>query len=600
LAEPDGAALIAAGARLTAGETWDSVARIALRLREQGVGPGSVVGVALPPLLQPVLALALWGLGAIGAVAPVAGPERGRVLDILVTSASAPDLPLERQLVVDDGWLTGTAALDPEAFEPVPRPGDELVRLVFSSGTTGAPKAIPFTSDEIRERVVRSRENWLLRHPALTTLGLGTVSGSATFFAAMDDGIAYLVAGSADENLRLLTDTGARAVHGSPVQLSELLTAVRRRGARPSALEVVQSAGSPLPDLLAARLERELGVEVEIVYGATEVDAVAIRRGPATRPGDVGPVLPYATVEVLGEDGRPVPDGVEGVVRIRRPLQAHSSFRGTADDDAAFQDGWFVPGDLGRLVAGRLILGARRSELINAAGLKVDPERVEQAAREQPGVRFSDVSYEYGGNGGAVVYVDSVSTASPVAIEVGAGGAGVTDEDASPGDGGDTIVASTTAAGGAGAAGDSGSCPEPDGAAWRPGDGARLPADPSSCAGGAGYALDELSGRDGVLWPVAADPAAEFGTGGSVALTGDLAVSPVAGTGGSVSDENAVAGSDGLVILRFAPPAPPAPPKPTLAATGVDMDAAVPGLAALALAGGAVLLGLARRRRRRA
>lgn len=386
-ADPDGAALIAAGARLSAAETWDSVARIAMRLREQGVGPGSVAGVALPPLLQPVLALALWGLGAVGAVAPVPGPERGRVLDVLVTSALAPDLPSERQLIVDDRWLTGTAELDPDAFEPVPRRGDELVRLVFSSGTTGAPKAIPFTSDEIRERVVRSRENWLVRHPALTTLGLGTVSGSATFFAAMDDGIAYLVAGSADENLRVLTDTAARAVHGSPVQLSELLTAVRRRRAALPALEVVQSAGSPLPDALAARLERELGVEVEIVYGATEVGAVAIRRGPATERGDVGPVLSYATVEILGDEGRPVPDGEEGVVRIRRPLQAQASFRGTAADDAAFQDGWFVPGDLGRLVGGRLILGVRRSELINAAGLKVDPERVEQAALGHAGVR---------------------------------------------------------------------------------------------------------------------------------------------------------------------------------------------------------------------
>ncbi|GAA2086312.1 hypothetical protein GCM10009840_24840 [Pseudolysinimonas kribbensis] len=386
-ADPDGAALIAADARLTAEEAWDSVARIALRLREQGVGPGTVVGVALPPLLQPVLALALWGLGAIGAVAPVPGLERGRVLDILVTPVPAADLPVERQLLVDDRWLTGTAELDPAAFEPVLRTGDDLVRLVFSSGTTGAPKAIPFTSDEIRERVVRSRENWLLRHPALTTLGLGTISGSATFFAAVDDGIAYLVPGSADQNLRVLADVRAHVVHGSPAQLSELLTTVRRRQATLPALETAQSVGSPLPGALAQRLERELGVVVEVIYGATEVGAVTLRRGPAREPGDVGTVLDYATVEVLDDDGRPVPDGETGLVRIRRPLQAQASFRGGADDDAAFQDGWFVPGDLGRLVDGRLILGARRSELINAAGLKVDPERVEQAALRQPGVR---------------------------------------------------------------------------------------------------------------------------------------------------------------------------------------------------------------------
>lgn len=386
-ADPDGDALVGADARLTAAEFWDSALRFARLLHDDGIASGTVVGVAVPPLLQPVFAVALWMLGAVGSVAPQAsGEDLARVLDRLVSTAPRPGFPTEQQLMVDAAWLGRAAAVDPWSDRPVEREPDAVVRLVFSSGTTGAPKAIPFTVGEIRERVERGREFWMHPRPFLAILGLATVSGSATFFSALDEGTPYLVAGTADENVRLLAETGVGAIHASPVQLSELLTAARRRSETLPALAFIQSAGSPLPDELAARLADHFGAQVEIIYGSTEVGGITIRRGPAIVPGDVGEIQPFATVEVLDEAGAPRTDGAEGLIRIRRPRQAHQTFRGSAADERVFRDGWFIPGDIGRVVDRRLVLRGRRDDLINAAGIKIDPERIEQRALAIPGV----------------------------------------------------------------------------------------------------------------------------------------------------------------------------------------------------------------------
>lgn len=384
--EPDADALIGATTRLTVAELWDSAVRFGVLLAADGVGPETVVGVAVPPILQPVFAVALWMRGAVGAVAPAGeGAEMAPVLDLLVATTEREGFPAERFVRIDDAWLMRAAQCDPVSTIFAWN-DDDVARIVFSSGTTGAPKPIPFAVADIRERVERGREYWMPEGPFLTTLGLAAVSGSATFFAALEGGLPYLVGGTAADNLAVLAATGVPLVHGSPAQLSDLLTAADRAGADLPGLRIVQSVGGLLPESLAARLSARFGVEVEIIYGSTEVGGVTLRRGAPIAPGDVGEILPFAAIEAIGPDGAPVPPGAEGLVRVRRPRQAAGTFRGVGDE-SSFQDGWFLPGDVGRIVDGHLIVVGRRDDLINAAGVKIDPDRIELAAMRFPGVR---------------------------------------------------------------------------------------------------------------------------------------------------------------------------------------------------------------------
>lgn len=382
--DPSADALVALGTRMSVAELWDSATHCAHLLAAHGAGPGVVVGVELPALLQPVFVLALWRSGAIGAVVPSGSSTTlAAAVDLLVTSQRRADFPVERQAVIDAGWLVAAPSDASEAGDRGltldDRSTESPSRIIFSSGTSGAPKAIPFAASDIADRVRRATDHWM-RDRTLTLLSLGTISGSAAFFAALQSGRPYLVPGSSEESIRLLAQTGASTVHGSPAQLADLLRAYQRVGVALPAVTHIQSVGSPLSDRLAGELAAVFDAEVEVIYGATEVGAVSLRRGAPTESGDVGVPLDSVEVEIVGDGGARLAPGTEGAIRIRSTLRKREMVEGVSPD------GWFSPGDVGRMVDGRLVVLGRSDDLLNASGVKVAPEAIEQGALEFDGV----------------------------------------------------------------------------------------------------------------------------------------------------------------------------------------------------------------------
>lgn len=94
-------------------------------------------------------------------------------------------------------------------------------------------------------------------------------------------------------------------------------------------------------------------------------------------------------MRVLDDRGNVVPDGVVGHIAVKRARQPQHYL----DDDRGqtFIDGYFMTGDTGHLRGDQLYLAGRVSEIINAAGIKVDPARVEAAAYDFPGVQDAAV-----------------------------------------------------------------------------------------------------------------------------------------------------------------------------------------------------------------
>jgi acyl-CoA synthetase (AMP-forming)/AMP-acid ligase II len=100
--------------------------------------------------------------------------------------------------------------------------------------------------------------------------------------------------------------------------------------------------------------------------------------------GATGFVIPGEVVEIIGKDGAPMPPGEEGVVRVRS-ANISSYFVPTADDAGIFRDGWFYPGDIGKLLPdGLLVITGRVNEVINRGGDKLAPEVIEGVLRLMP------------------------------------------------------------------------------------------------------------------------------------------------------------------------------------------------------------------------
>ena len=118
------------------------------------------------------------------------------------------------------------------------------------------------------------------------------------------------------------------------------------------------------------------------VYGSTEVGAVGMTQ--ISKPELVwktAVVQPGASAEVVDDEGRAVPDGTEGIVRVRSSGMVSGYMAGSPDNNE-FRGGWFYPGDRGAFREGALCLTGRESEVVNLGGVKINPAEIEAVAEQ--------------------------------------------------------------------------------------------------------------------------------------------------------------------------------------------------------------------------
>lgn len=290
-------------------------------------------------------------------------------------------------LRIEPGFLSkrslGNVPLSATANDP----GDFLVRLIFSSGTTGSPKAIAFKKSMLEARYRSGSEIWMAKTPQMSLLGIGTVAGFQTFYANMRMGQTYFVPGSANENFDLIKKHEIRLITASPNQISELIDVALERGENLPSLETIQSAGSFIPNHLAQLAEKLLGGKVKNLYGSTEAGLIATRDFIPEDPFFAGTLLDDVEVEIVSEHDEVLQTDEMGIVRCRKPGMATEYYMNPEATKLAFKDGWFYPGDKGRLDSERgLYLAGRVSEGINSGGVKIDPIRIDDFAVQSKGV----------------------------------------------------------------------------------------------------------------------------------------------------------------------------------------------------------------------
>jgi acyl-coenzyme A synthetase/AMP-(fatty) acid ligase len=92
-------------------------------------------------------------------------------------------------------------------------------------------------------------------------------------------------------------------------------------------------------------------------------------------------------VEILDTQGNPCAPGQEGTLRIRTDSQSLGYDNSSPAASSAPRDGWFYPGDLARITDdGILIVTGRSTQLINAGGVKLAPELIEELLLTHPDV----------------------------------------------------------------------------------------------------------------------------------------------------------------------------------------------------------------------
>ncbi|MBX9471531.1 class I adenylate-forming enzyme family protein [Microcella sp.] len=413
---PEAPAIVSRRMNMTFGELGSAVRRTASRLRQLGVKPGDVVGLHAVPEWEAVLTLAVLheGAASLHASAPVSAAYGDRIA-LHLGRAPGSIGATGRTIDVDQQFIASLGAVNP-LIDPRPIAEGGVVRVVFSSGTTGTPKGIAFAEATLRARTDSARSNWMPDDPFFCLLGIDTVSGFQTFAWSVLHGEPWIVPGDGRANAELLSLTAARSIKTSPARLAELLDALESTGATLPALQSVQVAGSLLSAILIHRCEAVTGVRPVYLYGSTEAGTITFGAADPEDPARLGTVVDGAELRVLDDDGVPVDEpGVTGIIEYRTAAMAETYWSRVVEP-SPFRDGWFRPGDRGTLDEhGFLELAGRTDDLVNAGGSKVNLADLDRRLAEVDIVRdAATFAYELPGGLTAigVVYAsDSAVTA---------------------------------------------------------------------------------------------------------------------------------------------------------------------------------------------
>jgi fatty-acyl-CoA synthase len=267
--------------------------------------------------------------------------------------------------------------------------------ILSSGGTTGVPKGscrsfaaygamVVNPSPADRRQLVNGKLAYLSQVLVDTTLlGGGTVVLHDSFDAG------GTLAAIADERI---TD-----LFLVEPQLFELMDHPDVGSTDLSSLRAIVHIGASAPPALRRRARERLGPVVAHTYGASEIGVVSALSPAEHDPAHperftcAGRIRPGVDVRFRRPDGTLAENG-EGSIEVRSPAMAAGYRHRPAEQSAAFRDGWYRTGDLGRLDAGGYlhILG-RAVDITWSGGVMISPALVEDTLCRVPGVRYAVV-----------------------------------------------------------------------------------------------------------------------------------------------------------------------------------------------------------------
>lgn len=375
------------------------VRRIAGHLSDNGVGDGSIVGVCLSDSANHLMInYAIARLGAV--ILPLdwrwTEAEKRRVAEFFEVSLMIvmPGDGLEGLtcLSLDDAWHRAVTNRAPDT--PCASGGDRPVVLSLSSGTTGRPKGPMLTHAQFTARFVMQ---WVTlgfnqhdRYLSATPMYFG--GGRSFTTGCLFSGSTVIMFPPPYEPQDLIdavTEYEATTLLLVPTLLRRLLELPE--GDRPllAGLNRLLSTGAILhPDERDAVMTR-LNPQFINYYGSTEGGgtSVLLPKHQGNAASSVGEPIYKTEIQIVDEDDTELPVGEAGHIRYRSPAVSDSFYNDPEASAEAFRDGWFYPGDLGKMDAeGLLYLVGRAKDVIIRGGVNIYPAEIEQVLLAHPSV----------------------------------------------------------------------------------------------------------------------------------------------------------------------------------------------------------------------
>ncbi len=412
-AHPDRTALVHGDTRLSFGELADRIARVAV-VAEGLAPPGGSVAAIGPN--HPGWVELYHGVPAAGRVLTflnhrLSGPELaalvvrsgassvvGDAAQLTRLRQSGVTVPLLDWTALDEATRTVSPGLAPAGRRP-----DDVAWLLFTSGTTAAPKGAMLTHASVlaavaastAARPVEANDVYLFAFPLCHVAGYNVVHRHAHGRPVV------LVDGF--EPGSFCDAVAAEGVTSTSLAATMLAALLDHVDAEPSArdrlatLRTVAYGAAPMAPSLMRRAVDTLGVELTQGYGMTELSGNAVFLDPETHRRGLagedhllraaGRPAPGVEVRVADADDRSLPTGEVGEILVRAPQVMAGYLDDPGATATALRNGWLHTGDVGRFDdEGLLYVVDRSKDIIITGGENVSSREVEDVLLTAPGV----------------------------------------------------------------------------------------------------------------------------------------------------------------------------------------------------------------------
>jgi acyl-CoA synthetase (AMP-forming)/AMP-acid ligase II len=283
--------------------------------------------------------------------------------------------------------LAELPAVDPNAIKAI----------LYTSGTTGTPKAVMHSHNTLTRVIQNSLDYWqmdardVMLMPSPVTHITGYGSGIVLPFVTPVKS-ALMPRWEADAAVAFINEVGATASVGATPFLVELVAAARRHGTGLPSMRLFACGGAAVPpqviDEACAALDNCRAFRV---YGSTETPIITlgfVGEGQQQLAAETDGLIYAYEVKILDEEGKALPQGVDGEIAAR----GAGMMLGYADPQQNAQahdsDGFFLTGDIGHITPDNAILITdRKKDIIIRGGENISAKEVEDVLHDHPDIR---------------------------------------------------------------------------------------------------------------------------------------------------------------------------------------------------------------------
>jgi long-chain acyl-CoA synthetase len=271
---------------------------------------------------------------------------------------------------------------------------DDMAVLMYTSGTSGLPKGVILTYENLQSDVDSAIKHARLEHdhrflgviPLFHSFGMTAMMVAPIQLAAT---VTYMSRFSAVGALKAIREQRISLMFGVPSMYAAIL---RLKDAKPEDFKQIYamiSGGEPLPEAVRVGFKQRFDATLLEGYGLTETSPVVSLNVPQEhRAGSVGKPVPGAQFRIIDDQGKDAPQGTSGEIWVKGPM-IMKGYLNLPNETAAVltPEKYFKTGDVGKFDAeGYLYITGRKKELIIVAGEKATPREIEDVLTRHPAV----------------------------------------------------------------------------------------------------------------------------------------------------------------------------------------------------------------------